>query len=238
MNLTSLWSQIRAKPGLGISVAIALFILLGLGTWQVARLQWKTALIADLAHAEAIAPIGFDQAIALGGKAAWRRVDGVDCTLSADHAVYVHAIRDGVPGYHLITLCPLGAGRPSLVVDLGFSETRPLAFAPLAVRLSGRLRPLEGGNAFTPPNDVKADDWYTRNPSDLAKRFDLGVRDDYFLICDLGRTGLRIDGLGQGPITAELPNNHLEYALTWYGLALVLLGFYAVMIRRAPAPQA
>jgi surfeit locus 1 family protein len=237
MTPASLWPQIGKRPGLGIAVGLALIILLGLGTWQLARLQWKTALIADLAHAETLAPIRFEEALALGKGAAWRRVDHIDCTLSPDRIVYVHAIKDGDAAYHLVTVCPV-AGAASLIVDLGVAETRPLPFAPLEVRLSGRLRPIEAANAFSAPNDLKTDDWYTRTPADLSKRFGQTVRGDYFLVSDLKRSELAVSGLTQGPITAELPNNHLEYALTWYGLALVMLGFYGVMISPKRAPKA
>ncbi len=58
------------------------------------------------------------------------------------------------------------------------------------------------------------------------------LRSDYFLVLELSESHLALSGLQQGQLTATLTNRHLEYALTWFGLALTLIGVYIGFVRQ------
>ena len=104
----------------------------------------------------------------------------------------------------------------------------------MTIQPVGRLRPFEKSGPFTLVNRVPENDWYWRSASEMGPRLNAALRDDYFLVLDLKASHADIAGLSQGPLTAPLPNRHLEYALTWFGLGWALLGvFGSVIYQRA-----
>jgi surfeit locus 1 family protein len=218
----------RAAPrGLTLAVGIALVLLFGLGTWQLFRLQWKEQLIADMARTEAMPPIPVAEALAQASPA-WRSVRLADCAPDPKRFIYMHSELAGLPGYRVLTACPL-AGEREILVDLGFIKDKSIidfkAFAPI-----GRLRPLEKAGSFTPVNRTADNDWYWRSAADMGQAWNLSLRDDYFLVLDLKASNIQQPDLQQGPLTAPLANRHLEYALTWYGLAGALIGVYIAFV--------
>ncbi|HVZ29653.1 MAG TPA: SURF1 family protein [Asticcacaulis sp.] len=219
----------RAAPrGLTVAVAIAFVLLCGLGTWQMFRLQWKEHLIADMARTEAMPPIPAADALAQA-KPAWRSVSLPACSPDPTHLILMHSEKDGTPGYRVLTDCALAAGQPQMLVDLGFVKDKStidlLGFVPI-----GRLRPLEKAGAFTPVNRAADNDWYWRSAADMGAAWHTPLRSDYFLVLDLVASHVAAPDLQQGQLTAPLPNRHLEYALTWYGLAGALIGVFTAFV--------
>lgn len=211
--------------GLTIAVGVSLIILLGLGTWQMQRLGWKRDLLAELERTLVLPPMAVDTLI--DGQNAWRQVSLPPCDIAPDRLVYMHGVVNGVSGYHLLTYCPGASG--NLLVDLGFSAAKP-AVSVADVAITGRLRPFEAHNGFTPTNDVANNDWYSRDVADLSQHWGVAVREDYFIAANAPVS----PEVRPVDVTANLPNRHLEYALTWYALAAALVGVYiAVLYQRA-----
>lgn len=204
-------------------VAVALIILLGLGTWQVQRLQWKERLLADLERTRAIAPVPVETLLTQAGDQGWRQV-ALDCLTDPRDWVYMHGVSDGVAGFHVLTHCATGQG--AIIADLGFTPQKLALSASIDTALTGRLRPFETPNGFVPPNNIAADDWYSRSVTDLSKRWKTQLRPDYFLAVTVPVA----PGLTPVDATANLSNRHLEYALTWYGLAATLIGVYIALL--------
>lgn len=228
----------RAAPrGLTVAVAVALVLLCGLGTWQLLRLNWKQGLIQDMARTEALPPVAAAEALAQA-KPAWRSVRLPECTPDLRRFIYMHSEMTGTPGYRLLIACPLGTGQPSMLVDLGFTVDKEmmdkLDFATFAFTPIGRLRPFEKAGQFTPVNRVADNDWYWRSAAEMGGALKQPVRDDYFLVVDLKASGFSAPGLQQGALTAPLPNRHLEYALTWFGLAGALIGVFIAFVLQKP----
>ena len=217
-------------PGLAIAAAIAFALLNGLGIWQLERLKWKEDLIADMARAEAAVPLPAETLLAQT-KPDWRSAALPLCPIDSARLIYMHSEVDGVPGYRLLTACPLAD--KALLIDLGFASEK-LAFEPFTIRPVGRLRPFEKSGPFTPVNRTADNDWYWRSASEMGPVLNVRLRPDYFLVLDLKASHADIAGLTQGPLTAPLPNRHFEYALTWFGLGWTLLGvFGSVVYQRA-----
>ncbi|ESQ76528.1 SURF1 family protein [Asticcacaulis sp. YBE204] len=213
--------------GLTIAVGVALAVLIGLGTWQMQRLHWKQHLLADLERTRQMPPVAAETLLDQGGDVAWRQVT-LSCAIDPHQVVYMHGIADDAVGFHTLTLCPLG--KDAIVADLGFTRTKGQVTAPITLTLTGRLRPYEAPNGFTPPNDAKTGDWYSRNVADLSNLWNAKLRGDYFIAASqpVAPDITPVDA------AANLPNRHLEYALTWYGLAAALMGVYiAVLYQRA-----
>lgn len=217
----------RLPVGLTLAVGVALLMLLGLGTWQMQRLHWKEQLLADLARTRAIAPMALDSLLSQPGDHVWRQVT-LECRSDQRDFVYIHGVADGVAGFHVLNHCATGQG--VIVIDLGFTAQKPLTGAVALTTLTGRLRRFETPNAFVPPNDSKADDWYTRSVPDLSKRWNVSLRSDYFV------AAMQPVAPGLTPVdaAANLSNRHLEYALTWYGLAAALIGVYIALLYSRP----
>ncbi len=219
----------RAAPrGLTIAVGFALILLCGLGTWQLFRLQWKEHLIADMARTEAMSPVPAAEVLAQANPA-WRSVALSDCTPDPKRFLYMHSELTGVPGYRVLTTCAVAAGQPQILVDLGFAKEKSIVdlnvFTPV-----GRLRPLEKAGSFTPVNRVADNDWYWRSAADMGPALGASLRGDYFLVLDLKASNIARPDLQQGPLTAPITNRHLEYALTWFGLAGALIGVYIAFV--------
>ena len=207
------------RPGLRLTVCAlaALAVLLALGTWQVQRLHWKTGLVETRRAQLAAAPV------ALPGDAAdwrawdFRRVVADGAFLPEGAQRFGVAAERGRVGHDL--LVPLRRPDGSvLLVDVGFVPSDAPAAVPVELRT-----PVEGvlryrGDAWqswlTPDNEPPQGLWFW---------YDLPALRD--------ATGLELlpvvlDASPQAAAGAELPNNHLAYAITWYGLAAALAGFY------------
>jgi surfeit locus 1 family protein len=225
-----------AKPrrfpiGLTIATAVACAILCGLGTWQVQRMAWKQDLLARIAQRGAMAPIAVAQ---IPPDAEFTRVT-VRCPgLATADFVEQYALRDGGAGQRLLSLCRLG-GPADLLVDRGFVadtvSARPAVAASAdPVTVTGVLRSGDAAGRFTPPTEGRR--FFHRDPSAMARA--LGSTRPVYSYVLVAETATNPDwkGLAPAPLPAEISNRHLEYALTWFGLAVTLLVIYAAMLRR------
>jgi surfeit locus 1 family protein len=224
-------------PGLFALAGIA--VLSGLGVWQLERLAWKNALIAQV-EMRLRAP-----AVRLSPEAAWGKIGAADeyrrVTASGafrhDKEAPVYAAepeeprRLGGPGYLVLTPLTL-AGGASVIVNRGFvpldrkdPATRRQGQVAGTVSVTGLLRLPEEKRWFTPENDPKRGVWYRRDPVEIALAFGLKRVAPFIIDADAAPNP---GGLPQGGGTrVNFPNNHLQYAVTWFGLALALLAVFA-----------
>lgn len=218
---------IHALPRNLLVVSVLVFALLcGLGTWQMTRLQWKNNLIKEMARTESLPPVPVAGLLAKG-HADWRSVELPSCRIDPARIIPMHSTMGAVAGYRLLTACPIAPGQPDILVDLGFSETADSVPANTAILPVGRLRPVDKPSAFAPVNDPARNDWYSRSSQEMGKALKTPLRSDYFLVLDVKASRLEAPGVRQAPMTAPLANRHIEYALTWYGLAVTLLAMVA-----------
>src|SRR5579871_2274138 len=111
--------RIRFRPFVGLSIAAAtlLAILVGLGVWQLERLQWKLALIAAVQSHLTAPPIPLAEALRRGADAQYRRVS-LDGEFENGKEAYVFATdASGNPTYHVMV--PFETERGVLIVDRG-----------------------------------------------------------------------------------------------------------------------
>ena len=207
----------------------ALLTLLMLGTWQVQRLQWKTALIAEYttrATSQAVypdnaaAPVEFQRISAKG-------VYVHDKTIYLTGRTY-----EGNAGFHVVTPFETEQGDLFLVnrgwVSEGYRdpEKRPFSMSTDTQVIDGIIRLAQRQGYFVPDNEPKAGFWFTMKPVEVAAHLDLPQAQQGFYI-DIVR---KPDEKLELPIAAELKinvsNSHLNYAVTWYGIALSLIGVY------------
>ncbi|WP_375270807.1 SURF1 family protein [Sphingomonas sp.] len=221
-------ARVRVLPLLVGAAAIA--VLIALGIWQVERRAWKLALIAQVERRLAAAPVaapGPTRWAMIGKDDAYTRVAATGRFLPNDDT-YTQAATDYGPGYWVMT--PLDTGGWTLLVNRGFvpAAERGRHPAPAGVqRVTGLLRVTEPEGGFLRTNDPAADRWYSRDVSAIAARRALTRVAPYFVDADAGGTGWPRGGL----TVIRFPNNHLVYALTWFGLAALVAFLLARSLR-------
>ena len=201
--------------------ALVLFAgFVALGSWQLVRLQWKSALIERVnarVHAAPVAP----PAEADGHEYLRVRVTG---RFLHRLAVPVQAVTVLGPGYWVLT--PLERADGSIIlVNRGYVAkfvAEPVErSAP--VEVTGLLRLSEPGGAFLRNNDPQHGRWYSRDVAAIAKARDLQRVAPYFIDAEAWPQGAANWPVG-GLTVIAFHNNHLVYALTWYALAAMVAG--------------
>jgi surfeit locus 1 family protein len=136
----------------------------------------------------------------------------------------------------LVSACPVENNTyKSILVDRGFVPdtvpARPVVDAHdrTPVEVEGVLRKPERGNFVTPKN--RPGHWFTHEVAPMAKALGAAAPAPVILFAE-SRINPGILALKPAPMPAEIPNNHFEYALTWFGLAGALAGVYGAMLFR------
>lgn len=221
----------------GVATLIGVLFLVALGTWQMQRLAWKEGLVAAIearAHAAPVSLAAAEQRAAQGDDVEYTRVK-LDGTFDHDHELHLYALDEsGAPGFNVIT--PLRAADGSIaLVNRGFvtnelKDPARRAAGQLAgeVSVTGLLRHADQQGAFIPNNDPTHNTWYWRDIGAMAAA--AGGADAgrvHRFIVDAEAEPASPGGWPRGGVTRlTLPNRHLEYALTWYGLAAALVGVF------------
>ncbi len=197
-----------------ILIALTLAATLGfvaLGIWQVERRAWKLDLIARVEVGIHAAPVPISDA---RGQE-YRRVMLTGLFLN-DHATWVQALTERGAGYWL--LAPMRTAQGMVLVNRGFVPDRaPRPGPDGVVTITGLLRTSEPGGGFLRGNDPVAGRWYSRDVAAIARAHSLGPVAPVFVDADATPNpgGYPVGGL----TVVRFNNNHLVYALTWFGLA-------------------
>ncbi len=217
---------------------VALPILLALGTWQLQRKTWKEGLIERLVARTKAPPV--DLATAVSEHARSNDVEYLRVRLvgTFDHASERHLYSaDAVmgPGWHIYTPLKLAGGN-AIIINRGFvpeplRDPAKRAAGQVAgeTTVVGLLRASEEPGTFTPKNDPARNQWFWRDVPAMRASMGLGPAGAFPFAVDAEAEPAPPGGWPKGGATlVRLPNRHLEYALTWYGLAAALAVIYAI----------
>ncbi|MES2254893.1 MAG: SURF1 family protein [Pseudomonadota bacterium] len=221
--------RFRPYPGVTIAALIATVILVGLGVWQLQRLQWKLALIAEVDGHMTAAPISLDQALKTDADAMQYRRVALEGHF--DNAKEAYVFTTGAGGeavYHVLTPFLTNEGR-TLMVDRGYipkDKLAPATRSPLdgATRLVGVWRVPDAPGAFTPGPDAVHRIWYSRDLKGIAAADHIQLTAPVVIEADAAPNPGGWPKGGQTVVSFR--NEHLSYAVTWFGLAAGLLGVY------------
>jgi surfeit locus 1 family protein len=205
--------------------AIGIGILLGLGFWQLARLQVKEAYLAQIEAAIAAAPVALPsepdpvadkfRAVIVTGQFTG---DGLDVLVSR---------KEVGAGVRVIEAFVTDTGR-RIMVDRGFvlDAARKADRATDVAEVTGNLHwPVEV-DSYTPAPDVASGLWFARDVPAMA----VALKTDAVLVVARSATGGGVDPM---PVdTAGIPNDHLQYAITWFSLAVVWAGMTGLFLWR------
>jgi cytochrome oxidase assembly protein ShyY1 len=219
---------------------VVFIVLIGLGTWQLERKAWKEALIGALDERVSAEPVP------LPAPERWPMLDpardefrrmAFAATIAPDREALVYATGSSVrpdisgPGYWVFAPAELADGSV-VVVNRGFvpeGQRDPKTHLPPAGRvdLIGALRWPEPRGSFVPNDDPEHNLWFARDHLAMARAKDWGKVAPFYLELETATGALP----RAGRLTPTLRNEHLQYALTWYGLAAVLAVIFALWLR-------
>ncbi len=240
--------KFQFRPVLSIVSLISLAILISLGVWQVQRLAWKEDLIARIEARTAAEPLSIFEAHERWAAGEDMEYTPVYAEIQYDHENEAHVFGtwDGDIGWYIFTPARMSsADGKVLYINRGFvPEAQKLPTervegqiaAAAEIRVVGLLRtPQEApviAGAIAPENNISGNEWHVRNPEIFAastKYADLSVLPVW--IDSSGAENSASWPLG-GTTRVEFNNRHLEYALTWFGLAATLLVVFAAFSLR------
>lgn len=227
-----------------VSSVVVLAALIVLGTWQVQRLQWKEDLLETIdarIHSEPRPLAEIERILSDAGDVEYwpMRVEGRFLHEGERHFFATH---QGGSGYYVYTPLQLDDGR-ILFVNRGFV---PYDRKDPARRVEGQVEGevtveglarnrLDGKPSFiVPDNDLAANIFFWKDIDAMASTAGLPEGAEVLPFFLDANTAPNPGGFPMGGVTIiDLPNNHLQYAVTWYGLAAALVGVLAVWAWRS-----
>ena len=207
-------------------------VLLSLGVWQVQRLAWKEGVIADIEARIDGAPVALP-AEPDPARDAYLPVTATGRFGSESLRVLVSQKHVGA-GYRLIT--PFETGGRRVLVDRGFIPTaQETVAAPEGEQtVTGNLQWPQETDGFTPAPDPAENLWFARDVAAMAGA--LGTEPVLLVARAMSPPEARVTPL---PVdTSRIPNDHLQYAITWFSLAAIWLAMSLLFLRRRRAQPA
>ena len=208
-------------------------ILISLGVWQVQRLAWKQDLLSRIEAQITAEPVPLRAAV----EPAFQRYAPVTVTGTfADDHIRMLASRKSIGPVHRI-IRPFdvdGYGR--VLIDTGWQPdgAAVLSVPQGRITLIGNLDAPQEADGFTPVPDLAANLWFARDVPAMAAALD--TQPVLVVLRDAPETDL---GVTPWPVdTAGIPNDHLQYAITWFSLALIwaaMTGYFLLRTRRGAA---
>lgn len=234
----------------GLATLVGLAVLIGLGTWQLQRKAWKEGLIAQIqsrAYGEPGTILPESEWTRWQAQADEFRRVRVTGTFLNQFETPVYGLAPAAPGgtsaqgYYVMTPLRLKDGAIVMVnrgfvpMDLKDPASRPQSQVSGETTVTGLVRASEERNMFTPADNAAKNTWFTRDPQAIAQAHSLDQVAPFYVEAD---STPNPGGWPKGGQTRlELPNNHLQYAITWYGIALTLVGVFAAVVWRRLNPE-
>ncbi len=193
---------------------IGVIVLVMLGNWQIDRLAWKTTMLANIETRLSAPPVPLPDVL-VPDQDRFLSVQ-VSGEMGSDEIHVLSSSPATGPGFRIIVPFTLADGR-RILVDRGIvpdqfkNDPRPVENGTLF----GNLLWAADFDKYTPQNDIEGNIWFSRAAEPLAKALNT---EPVFLV-------MRSTTLSSGPLPLAVglntPNNHLEYAITWFGFAIV-----------------
>lgn len=222
---------------------VALAVLLSLGFWQLDRKAWKEELLRRIETRAHAAPTD------IAAESTWpawnasedeyRRVR-LAGRFESDKLVALNGLaelreRQATQGFYLFVPLKRPDGT-TILVNRGFVPTELRAEAEAALKaappdgtVTGLVRAPETRSAFQPENEPAKESWWVRSVADMAKARGLGRVAPFYVDADATPNPGGWPRGGQTQLV--LRNTHLQYAITWFGLAATLIAVFLAFAR-------
>ena len=203
-------------------------VLASLGAWQLQRLDWKSAKLAEISRKIVAEPVALPQLIA--PKEDIYLPVTVQGRLLGPEALVLTGLNEAGAGFRVIAAFELAGGARKIMVDLGFVSEANLDFQrpAAAMTIVGNLNWPAEKDSFTPEPDLLRKLWFARDVERMANV--LGTEQVLVVARNIDPAIAAITPL---PVDiASIPNNHMNYAITWFLLTVVWLGMTALLLWR------
>ena len=201
-----------------VFIIFFVFVFIGLGTWQIIRLNWKNNLILEIENSLKNPPVELAQS----NKENFLKIK-TSGSIDFDKQIYLYNLNEsGTPGFEVIN--PITIGDENFLINRGWIPFEKKGTQEINVfdqkNIIGTLKLQGRKNIFKPDNDLDENYWFSLNREDILK----------FTGKNFSKYIIYLDGNYQLPrpkkITANISNNHQKYAITWFSLALSILLLY------------
>ena len=201
-----------------VFIIFFIFVFVGLGTWQIIRLNWKNNLILEIENSLKNPPVE----LAESKKENFLKIK-TSGSIDFDKQIYLYNLNEsGTPGFEVIN--PITIGDENFLINRGWIPFEKKGTQEINVfdqkNIIGTLKLQGRKNIFKPDNDLDENYWFSLNREDILK----------FTGKNFSKYIIYLDGNYQLPrpkkITANISNNHQKYAITWFSLALSILLLY------------
>lgn len=224
----ALWPTLITVP--------AVLVLLGLGTWQVERRAWKLDVIERIETRMGAMPVALPAGDVPADDWEYRRVS-LTGTFLHEKSLYIVANSGvGRPGWHVVTPLARADGAGPVLVNRGWvpqemkdPATRAAGTAAGPVTVTGVVRKPWHQGWFVPDNDTAKNVWFFADTDAMWRQVGLTGPALTVEADDTPNVGGWPRG---GQTRVNVPNNHLEYAITWYSFAVLLVIIYLVWHRK------
>ncbi|MBX7147230.1 MAG: SURF1 family protein [Alphaproteobacteria bacterium] len=222
-------SLLKYKTGPNFITLILFVILMGLGTWQLYRLSWKEKLIADIDQRLHAAPINFSNNLGMADQFKRAEVKGI---FDLTKTVYILSKTwEGKNGYWVVSAFYPDNSNQTLWINQGWLDINQkdqldFSSASMPLEIEGIIRIPEKSSFFVPDNQPSKNEWYWIDINDLSHFFNINHYVPFYLELLRPQIFENILPIGDKHLDT-LPNHHLSYALTWYGLALIMVFIFA-----------
>ena len=196
-------------------VAICVAAMIALGVWQLQRAKWKDALVARYAAAAGKPPIAFPLIHPIDEAVLFRRSSAF-CLEPVGWTTEAGRSASGTSGWRHIAACRTGAEGPGLLVDVGVSNSPDAPKGWKGGRVSGVIA------------------WAPQHGSVIARALGKVPPPSPMLVADTAPPGLEPS---QKPSPADIPNNHLSYAVQWFAFAAIAALIYGIALWRRNTPS-
>ena len=201
-----------------VFIIFFIFIFIGLGTWQIIRLNWKNNLILEIENSLKNPPVELAQS----NKENFLKIK-TSGSIDFDKQIYLYNLNEsGTPGFEVIS--PIIIEGENYLINRGWIPFEKKGTQEIDIinqkNIIGTLKLQGRKNIFKPSNDLNENYWFSLNREDILK----------FTGKNFSKYIIYLDGNYQFPrpkkITANISNNHKKYAITWFSLALSILLLY------------
>ena len=201
-----------------VFVYFIISLLIGLGSWQLYRLNWKLDLIAEIENSLKNNPIQLSKA----NKKNYLRIK-TSGLVDFDKQIYLYNLNDkGNPGFEVIN--PIIVNNENYLINRGWipfdKKNQPEINLFDQNNIIGTLKLQSKANSFKPENDVEKNYWFTLNRNDIFSY--TGKNFSKYIIYTSGDYKMPKPKV----ITAKISNNHKKYAITWFSMAISILLIY------------
>ena len=201
-----------------VFIIFFIFVFIGLGTWQIIRLNWKNNLILEIENSLKNPPVELAQS----NKENFLKIK-TSGSIDFDKQIYLYNLNEsGTPGFEVIN--PITIGDENFLINRGWIPFEKKGTQEINTfdqkNIIGTLKLQGRKNIFKPDNDLDENYWFSLNREDIFK----------FTGKNFSKYIIYLEGNYQLPrpkkITANISNNHQKYAITWFSLALSILLLY------------